>query len=104
MSMVEKTLPGTVLGEPGETSTRPMVKRSVSAASVVASYIAAARRGAAAEGALRGGGGGGEGVLAGGARRGAGMRLLAVDGDDVAPVALDRRHDADGGRSVLELR
>ena len=48
MSMVKLALPGTVLGEPGETSTRPMVKRSVSSASVVASYIAAAMRVAAA--------------------------------------------------------
>src|SRR5258708_33356830 len=53
MSMVKLALPGTVLGEPGATSTRPMVKRSVSSASVVVSYIAAAMRVAAAKASLR---------------------------------------------------
>ncbi len=48
MSMVKVARPGTVLGEPGATSTRPMVKRSVSVASVVAAYMAAATRVAAA--------------------------------------------------------
>ena len=53
MSMVKTALPGTVLGEPGSTSTRPMVKRSVSSLSVVASYIACAMRNAAAKASLR---------------------------------------------------
>ena len=80
MSMVKLALPGTVLGEPGETSTRPMVKRSVSSASVVASYIAAAMRVAAAKASLR-------------AARGVVPACASspVDLDDVAPAALDAR-------------
>ncbi len=53
MSIVKLALPGTVLGEPGATSTRPMVKRKVSSASVVTSYIAEAMRVAAEKASLR---------------------------------------------------
>ena len=45
-----------------------------------------------------------ERILAGGARRRAGMRLLALGGDDIAAAALDGGDDADGLAVVLQSR
>ena len=53
---------------------------------------------------LRDAKGGGKCILAGGARRRAGMRLLALGRDDVAAAALDGGDDADRRRRVLQPR